>query len=189
MIFANTLDEDLRSWKTVLGLPLIVLQSNSHLVASSSEYSSNKFLAVLCSPFVSSRQNHGEAVYEICRRRAVCYQVDEPCTLVRDAMRDFVAITCNAWGALITYQASFVGLDKKLSNPIGLLNFLEVPPRFELGIRELQSHALPLGYGTVWSGLRGSNSLPPPWQGGALPDELNPHFWRPESGSNRRPLA
>ncbi len=26
-----------------------------------------------------------------------------------------------------------------------------------------------------WSGLRGSNPLPPPWQGGALPDELNPH--------------
>ena len=25
---------------------------------------------------------------------------------------------------------------------------LEVPPRIELGIRELQSHALPLGYGT-----------------------------------------
>ena len=25
---------------------------------------------------------------------------------------------------------------------------MEVPPRFELGIRELQSHALPLGYGT-----------------------------------------
>ena len=38
----------------------------------------------------------------------------------------------------------------------------------------LQTAALPLGYGTVWSGLRGSNSLPPPWQGGALPDELNP---------------
>ena len=28
----------------------------------------------------------------------------------------------------------------------------------------------------VWSGLRGSNSLPPPWQGGALPDELNPQM-------------
>ena len=26
---------------------------------------------------------------------------------------------------------------------------LEVPPRIELGIRELQSHALPLGYGTI----------------------------------------
>ena len=39
-------------------------------------------------------------------------------------MRDFVAIPYNARGALITYQASFVGLDKKISNPIGLLNFL-----------------------------------------------------------------
>ncbi len=30
---------------------------------------------------------------------------------------------------------------------------MEVPPRIELGIRELQSHALPLGYGTIqWSG-------------------------------------
>ncbi len=28
----------------------------------------------------------------------------------------------------------------------------------------------------VWSGLRGSNSLPPPWQGGALPDELKPQM-------------
>ena len=33
----------------------------------------------------------------------------------------------------------------------------------------------PLLEQTSWSGLRGSNSLPPPWQGGALPDELNPH--------------
>ena len=31
-----------------------------------------------------------------------------------------------------------------------------------------------LSYRGVWSGLRGSNSLPPPWQGGALPDELKP---------------
>ncbi len=55
--------------------------------------------------------------------------------------------------------------------------FMEAPPRFELGVEDLQSSALPLGYSAVWSGLRGSNSLPPPWQGGALPDELNPH-WR-----------
>ena len=69
---------------------------------------------------------------------------------------------------------------------------MEVPPRFELGIRVLQTRALPLGYGTIfvkrtqntlsilrpfiWSGLRGSNSLPQPWQGCALPDELNPHI-------------
>ena len=45
------------------------------------------------------------------------------------------------------------------------------------GIRVLQTHALPLGYVTIWSGRRGSNSLPPPWQGGALPDELRPHSY------------
>ena len=32
-----------------------------------------------------------------------------------------------------------------------------------------------LAIAPYWSGLRGSNSLPPPWQGGALPDELHPH--------------
>ena len=31
-------------------------------------------------------------------------------------------------------------------------------------------------YHSIWSGRRGSNSLPPPWQGGALPDELRPHI-------------
>ncbi len=68
------------------------------------------------------------------------------------------------------------------------------------GIKVLQTSALPLGYGAIfflkrgrlkscllsvrWSGLRGSNSLPPPWQGGALPDELNPHTYG-ASGRNR----
>ena len=33
-----------------------------------------------------------------------------------------------------------------------------------------------------WSGLRGSNSLPPPWQGGALPDELKPQEPQPAFG-------
>ena len=75
-----------------------------------------------------------------------------------------------------------------------LLRNVEVPPRIELGIKVLQTSALPLGYGTVfqtskagidlqgapyrlclWSGLRGSNPLPQPWQGCALPNELNPH--------------
>ena len=28
-----------------------------------------------------------------------------------------------------------------------------------------------------WSGLRGSNPPPPPWQGGALPNELNPRLF------------
>ena len=50
-------------------------------------------------------------------------------------------------------------------------------PDLNWGIKVLQTSALPLGYVAVWSGLRGSNSLPPPWQGGALPDELNPQIF------------
>ena len=45
----------------------------------------------------------------------------------------------------------------------------------------------------IWSGRRGSNSLPRPWQGRALPDELRPqtapllrHRWCLRPGSNRR---
>ena len=32
-----------------------------------------------------------------------------------------------------------------------------------------------------WSGLRGSNPPPPPWQGGALPNELNPQVFNSRS--------
>ena len=42
-----------------------------------------------------------------------------------------------------------------------------------------KSHRLCISASTMascWSGRRGSNSLPPPWQGGALPDELRPHI-------------
>ena len=47
--------------------------------------------------------------------------------------------------------------------------------------------------GDFWSGRRGSNSLPRPWQGRALPDELRPQaapllqrLWCLRPGSNRR---
>ena len=65
-------------------------------------------------------------------------------------------------------------------------------------MRVLQTLALPLGHGTIWksgtrgyvpdfwSGRRGSTSLPPPWQGGALPDELRPQTWCLRSESNQR---
>ena len=36
-----------------------------------------------------------------------------------------------------------------------------------------------------WSGQRGSNPRPPPWQGGALPTEPCPQIWRREPDSNR----
>ena len=50
-------------------------------------------------------------------------------------------------------------------------------PDSDRGIKVLQTFALPLGYGAgkKWSGRRGSDSRPPPWQGGALPTELLPH--------------
>ena len=69
-----------------------------------------------------------------------------------------------------------------------LLPNLEVTPRFELGnegfadpclttwlCHRIEKGAKCLLLFHLWSGRRGSNSLPPPWQGGALPDELNPH--------------
>ena len=49
-----------------------------------------------------------------------------------------------------------------------------------------KSHQQAIFEDFFWSGLRGSNSLPPPWQGGALPDELNPRKWCLRSESNQR---
>ncbi len=61
---------------------------------------------------------------------------------------------------------------------------MEAPPRFELGVKVLQTRALPLGYGAIsacacsykikdstdiWSGKRDSNPRHSPWQGDALP--------------------
>ena len=63
------------------------------------------------------------------------------------------------------------------------LSSLEAPPGIEPGIRVLQTRALPLGHGAAvrsgasdkkWSGKRGSNPPPQPWQGCALPNELFP---------------
>ena len=61
---------------------------------------------------------------------------------------------------------------------ISTTNFVYIPhslfyvfPAAYSGIRQLSQRRE-----KEWSGLRGSNSLPPPWQGGALPDELNPHL-------------
>ena len=83
-----------------------------------------------------------------------------------------------------------------------LVDFWRRHPDLNWGIRVLQTHALPLGYVAMgyeieftkkglrrevlfsfWSGQRDSDPLPPPWQGGALPDELCPHSGA--SGRNR----
>ena len=53
-------------------------------------------------------------------------------------------------------------------------NLAEVLGEFTpLSAPKKESQSLRLAF---WSGLRGSNPPPPPWQGGALPNELNPHI-------------
>ena len=56
-------------------------------------------------------------------------------------------------------------------------------PRHKVGTPKEKPRRLPRFF---WSGLRGSNPPPPPWQGGALPTELNPHIWCLRSESNQR---
>ena len=70
-------------------------------------------------------------------------------------------------------------------------------PEFSRITRKAPAETFVSTGGFVWSGRRGSNSLPPPWQGGALPDELRPHkkitedrfgdfWWLPQSDLNGR---
>jgi len=57
-------------------------------------------------------------------RSAVCYQADGSNTRLRVMPYCAGRKLHTRPKGVITYQSSFVGLDKKLSNPIGLLNFL-----------------------------------------------------------------
>ena len=43
-----------------------------------------------------------------------------------------------------------IGVCKKKHQPTGWCFFLEAPPGFEPGVKDLQSHALPLGYGALY---------------------------------------
>ena len=89
------------------------------------------------------------------------------------------------------------GILSPLRLPISpLRRVLEAPPRFGLGVKVLQTRALPLGYGALliklflikkWSGKRDSNSRHLPWQGNALPlshSRINLSRW--DIGGNNR---
>ena len=87
---------------------------------------------------------------------------------------------------LIDFSENIEGKSSKL---LFSLLLLEAPPRFELGHKGFADLCLTAWlwcHIKKWSGLRGSNPLPPPWQGGALPDELNPHKWCLRTESNHR---
>ena len=56
------------------------------------------------------------------------------------------------------------------------------PPKYGLIARDRSIYLIPTMWGSnKWSGKRGSNPPPPPWQGGALPTELFPQMV-PQSG-------
>ena len=63
-----------------------------------------------------------------------------------------------------------------------VLDLLEMMLCFSATNEKIQVFRL----GFFWSGLRGSNPPPRPWQGRALPNELNPHRWCLRSESNQR---
>jgi hypothetical protein len=52
--------------------------------------------------------------------------------------------------------------------------------------RMQKAHHRGWAFNKIWSGKRGSNSRPIPWQGIALPTELFPHIWWPGAESNHR---
>ena len=95
-------------------------------------------------------------------------------------------------GRAITLSLSF-GLQSQLKERVPSISaqnpdIMEVTPRFELGNEGFADPCLTTwlchhiretafsGRFSVWSGRRGSNSLPRPWQGRALPDELRPRM-------------
>ena len=67
----------------------------------------------------------------------------------------------------------------------------EVPPGFEPGNEGFADLCLTtwLWHQTKWSGRRGSDPRPPPWQGGALPTELLPHIPRTCAGEGKRKMC
>ncbi len=64
---------------------------------------------------------------------------------------------------------------------------MEAATGFEPVVKVLQTCALPLGYAAIknWSGRRGSNSRPPPWQGGVLPLNYFRNKWLGYLDSNQ----
>ena len=80
-----------------------------------------------------------------------------------------------------TKMQSIFGTEKALAAIVTLFGGAS-----SLSVIGSKQKALTFVSASFWSGLRGSNPPPPPWQGGALPNELNPHIWCLRSESNQR---
>ena len=115
--------------------------------------------------------------------------------------RGFAAFSAEKVGGLRCFDHNHIDYGPKLScrgrcpqRPVSpgrhksdFSDTLKTRSRFDCGFSFTQQKTTYPKVSGQWSGLRGSNSLPPPWQGGALPDELNPHNkWCLRSESNQR---
>ena len=69
-----------------------------------------------------------------------------------------------------------VAIRRSPASPLDLTRFAQVEAASSPVLRHIPKRIPhPVGWGILfWSGRRGSNSLPRPWQGRALPDELRP---------------
>ena len=100
-------------------------------------------------------------------------------------MLSFCTVSKVNWSSLVS----------KMTKPVYNLSYtrvlsnMEVTPRFELGnegfadpclttwlCHRIRENGEVRRFLCFWSGRRGSNSLPRPWQGRALPDELRPQM-------------
>ena len=87
-----------------------------------------------------------------CARREHSQRAGPPDQLVRGAgsLRMLATRTGSAragMGFPARFSIFAIGVCKKKHQPTGWCFFLEAPPGFEPGVKDLQSHALPLGYG------------------------------------------
>ena len=101
------------------------------------------------------------------RSRVVIYQV---CDLDKKRLQKLSLLQC--------FLERITGLDSRANYALShsrlwqLLTVIHVRSYFEPHSKKITPE-WPRGL-FFWSGLRGSNPPPPPWQGGALPNELNP---------------
>ena len=92
------------------------------------------------------------------------------------------------------HPANGIAIRRNPASPLNLTRFAQVEAVSSNLPAAFQKENTILTDGvSFWSGRRGSNSLPRPWQGRALPDELRPQaapllrrLWCLRPGSNRR---
>ena len=98
------------------------------------------------------------------------------------AWRRYEALATLPWSGATHHEAK---RQRLISRAVGLLHrkyscfIFHARQRASFNPLQKRKKALLLKCFRFWSGLRGSNPPPQPWQGCALPNELNPHMVPP----------